>query len=113
MLHSSVKLFSRSLCPSVCLQKLFVTAAESVLMIELFLVLKVAQKLTYTERESEGGGVVRQQTDTRCFREKIQPVSKHSRGNICSTVARSMCVITLAGACPYLGWPDSESSASW
>lgn len=27
------------------------TAAESVLMIELFLVLKVAQKLTYTERE--------------------------------------------------------------
>lgn len=63
-------------------------------MIDLFLVLKVAQKLTYTERESEGGGVVRQQTDTRCFREKQaqqrQYLQYSSSKHVCYYLSRGM-----------------------
>ncbi len=75
---------------------LFLSAAESVLMTGLFLVLKVA----YTEAHrgeggggEGGGGGEQQQTDTRCFH-TVQPTSQHSRSKIivCSTVGWSVCL---------------------
>lgn len=95
-LHSPTLRFPLCL---VCV--LFLTAAEKVLMIELLLILKVAHTEAHTEG-GRGGGVVRQQTDTRCFH-TIQPAQQ--KQDQCTQYSMSVCV------CNY--YPGQGMPIAW